>query len=87
MELLIEISGWLGTILIVWAYYLVSVRKLDILDQTYQVLNLVGAFFLGVTVFYKQAWPALALEIIWAAIALYALWNINVKKSLEKEDR
>ncbi|MCR4336536.1 MAG: hypothetical protein NUV91_01855 [Candidatus Omnitrophica bacterium] len=73
MEWIIEVLGWLGTFLIIWAYYLISSNKLDSANRTYQLLNLIGAIALGVNVFYKQAWSAFTLEIIWGAIAILAL--------------
>lgn len=79
MEPLIDILGWTGTTLFVAAYYLVSNGKLAASGKAYQLLNLVGAAFLGVNVFYKQAWPALALEVIWALIAGLALLKMASK--------
>ena len=76
MNLLVDILGWSGTILIIAAYYLVSNGKLPASGKLYQVLNLVGAVLLGVNVFYKQAWPAVALEAVWVLIAAVALIRI-----------
>ena len=73
MKLFIEICGWSGTLLIVAAYYLVSVKRLNVSSTKYQLLNIAGAVGLGINVFYKEAWPALVLEIVWGSIALYAL--------------
>ena len=36
-------------------------------------MNLFGAVGVGVNVFYQQAWPALALQIIWGIIAISIL--------------
>ena len=72
-KLFIEICGWSGTLLIVAAYYFVSVKRLNVSDSKYQLMNIAGATGLGINVFYKEAWPALVLEIVWGSIALYAL--------------
>ena len=72
-EIIVQICGWVGTALFVGAYYLVSDKKLDPAGGVYQWLNLVGSVCLGVNVFYQKAWPALALEIVWGAIAVSAL--------------
>ena len=72
-EIIINLSGWIGTILIVSAYYLISVNKIDSSKGAYQIINLVGAVLLGINVFYRQAWPAFTLEVIWGAIAILAL--------------
>lgn len=73
MDILTNILGWCGTVLIVLAYYLVSNKKVDSTGALYQWMNLLGAIGIGVNVFYRQAWPSVALEIVWGGIALVAL--------------
>ncbi len=73
MEIIIDVTGWIGTCLIISAYYLISSKRLDGGSKTYQALNLFGAAGIGFNVFYHHAWPAFAMEIAWAAIAVYAL--------------
>jgi hypothetical protein len=81
MTTLIDICGWAGILLILWAYYLISAQRLNATNSTYQLLNLFGSALLGINVFYKQAWPALVLEIIWAGIALSVLLKQKNAKS------
>lgn len=73
METLIQIIGWIGTFLIVFAYFLVSYKKVDGSSKIYQALNLFGAIGVGINVFYQQAWPAVVLQIVWGIIAIIAL--------------
>lgn len=70
---LMQIAGWAGTFLIILAYFLVSYKKIDAGSRIYQLINLLGAIGVGVNVFYQQAWPAVALQIIWGVIAIVAL--------------
>jgi hypothetical protein len=79
LEILIQTIGWIGTVLIVWAYYLVSNKKIDPVGEYYQWLNLIGALGVGVNVFHQKAWPAFTLEVIWAGIACAALLRLNKK--------
>lgn len=76
-ENLIQIIGWVGTALIVLAYFLNSHKKIDSASPYYQLLNLIGAIGLGINVFYLQSWPSFALQIVWAAIAI----SVLVKKT------
>lgn len=62
MVYFINIVGWTGTILMVTAYYLVSAGKIKSNNMSYQLMNLLGAFFLGINAFYQRAWPAVAFE-------------------------
>lgn len=73
MEILSPILGWIGTTLIFLAYLLISLKKVDSANVTYQLMNLVGAAALGVNVYYQQAWSALALEFVWGGIAIFSL--------------
>lgn len=65
--------GWVGTFLIVFAYYLVSTKKVDGSSKQYQLLNFFGALCVGTNVFYQQAWPAVALQVVWGIIAILTL--------------
>lgn len=73
MGQIIEVIGWIGTFLVVLAYFLVSYKKLEPTSRSYQLLNLFGALGIGVNVWHHQAWPSFALQIVWGAIALVAL--------------
>ncbi len=77
MNILINISGWTGTALIVLAYFLVSNKKLDPAGKVYQHMNLWGSLGVGIHVFHQRAWPAVTLEIVWAIIAIWALVKAN----------
>ena len=43
MEIFSQILGWIGTFLVVLAYFLVSTKKIEATSKTYQFLNLFGA--------------------------------------------
>ncbi|MDO8585142.1 MAG: hypothetical protein Q7R85_03435 [bacterium] len=72
-ETFIQLIGWVGTLLIVLAYFLNSHKKIGSANLYYQLLNLIGAICLGINVLYLQAWPSLVLQIIWAMIAISVL--------------
>ena len=73
MEIIIQTVGWVGTFLIVFAYFLVSYKKVDGGSKIYQAINLLGAIGVGVNVFHQQAWPAVVLQVVWGIIAIIAL--------------
>ena len=75
METFAQIVGWIGTFLIVLAYFLVSYKKVDGSSKIYQAMNLLGAIGVGANVFHQQAWPAVALEVVWGIIAIVALFR------------
>ena len=73
MELFVQSSGWIGTILIILAYFLVSLQYVKGTNKIYQLMNLFGAIGVGINVLYQEAWPVLVLEVTWGIIATYSL--------------
>lgn len=71
--MLIDLIGWIGAILILLAYYLVSSKKAKGDSSLYQILNLIGAIALVVNTYFKGAIPSAALNVVWAAIAMKSL--------------
>lgn len=70
MELLIQIIGWIGALLAISSYLLVSYKKVTGDSRIYQTMNLMASVCIGVNVFHMQAWPALALQITWAVMSI-----------------
>lgn len=64
MDIFVQIFGWVGTLLIVGAYFLISYKKVSGDSAVYQMTNLFGALGDGTNVLYQHAWPAAALQII-----------------------
>ncbi len=73
MEIFIQTIGWMGTALVLAAYFLVSMKKIEADSRVYQGMNLLGVIGVGMNVFHQQAWPAVALQTIWGLIAVFAL--------------
>jgi cell division protein FtsW (lipid II flippase) len=80
--IILQVMGWSGTILIILAYFLVSFKKISAGSKAYQYFNFFGAVGVGANVLYHQAWPAVAMEAVWAVIAIAALVNIIRGKNI-----
>lgn len=72
-----SLLGWLGTVLIVGAYFLNSTKRISSTSNVYQLMNLFGAVGVGFNVFHQSAWPALTLQCVWGIIAVYTLFSKN----------
>jgi len=83
MEIFSQTVGWIGTLLVVLAYYLVSTKKIDAGSRSYQYLNFFGAIGIGINVFYQSAWPAFVLQITWAIIAVVSLLKGKIKINMK----
>ena len=75
-----EIVGWVGMILVLVAYLLISFEKVTSKNSSYHFLNLFGVLGIGINVFVQKAWPVFALEFIWAIIAVISLVKIYLRK-------
>lgn len=77
MTLAIEIIGWAGAAMILAAYLLLSAGRLAARSVTYQAFNLIGAIAFVVNSGWNGAVPSAALNVVWAAIALFALVRMS----------
>lgn len=78
-KMILDILGWLGTVMIIIAFFCNTSQLLKSTSLTYQLFNIVGSIFLGASLFQKQAWSGVALQTVWILIALFGVWK-NKKK-------
>lgn len=77
--MLFDIIGWIGMILVLIAYTLLSTNKIKN-GILYQVLNLLAGVFMAIGLYPKDAWFSFTLQIIWAIVALIAIIKIKKEK-------
>ena len=75
-----DIAGFLGSLIILAGFARVNVLKRTP-DALFNLLNLLGAALLAVSLSINYNLPALLLEIAWMGIALYGLYAGWLKKS------
>ncbi|MBY9065532.1 hypothetical protein K1X12_01395 [Hyphomonas sp. WL0036] len=75
-ELFIEVAGWAGAALILGAYILLSMGRLQGNSPAYQWANVIGAAGFILNSGYHGAIPSVAINILWVAIGVFALWRI-----------
>lgn len=76
-RLIIETIGWTGFALILAAYLLLSLGKIDGQSRTFQWMNFVGAACFIVNSGYNGAIPSATLNVAWAGIGLFTLWRVR----------
>ena len=76
MEFWIDVLGWIGALLILSAYALISWKKVEGNSLSYQLMNIVASIFLTVNTAYYGAIPSTMVNIIWAVIAAWAIFVI-----------
>ncbi|MBD8871597.1 hypothetical protein [Rhodanobacter sp. DHB23] len=67
-------AGYAGVLLVLLAYFLLQARKLHGNRLAYQLMNILGAFgvLLSLT-FGSFNWSAFLLEVAWIAIGVYGI--------------
>ncbi len=73
MELLVEVAGWAGMVVLLLAYTLGALGVLPAATRSAAALNLCGGLALAVNTFAHAAYPATVLNTTWALVAIVAL--------------
>lgn len=77
--MIFDICGWIGMILVLLAYALLSTNKINN-GMLYQLLNLIASLFMAIGLFPKNAWFSFALQVVWGIIALISITQILKKE-------
>ena len=76
--MLFDVIGWIGMILILLAYALLSTNKIEN-GLIYQTLNLIAGILMAIGLFPKSAWFSFVLQIIWSLVALISIIKLKRK--------
>lgn len=67
-----QVLGWPGMLLILFAY----ARREHLPLLWYALVNLMGSSLLGVVCLVEETWSILALQVAWAAVAVWDLVTV-----------
>ncbi|WP_068547665.1 CBU_0592 family membrane protein [Thalassotalea crassostreae] len=79
-----DIIGMLGTIMVVAAFFMIQMDKLDPKGLQYNIINLIGAILLLISLCINFNLASFVIEIFWIAASIVGLWNY-FSKSRNKE--
>lgn len=85
MNILIEMMGWIASVLIVGSYALNITGKLPASSKIYVLANIIGGIFFVVNTYYHKAYPSMFVNVIWVIIAIYMI-SKKKKKNNAKID-
>ena len=74
-----DIIGWVGMILMLLAYFLLSLNIIKN-GMLYQLINLFAALFMAMGLFPKNAWFSFVLQVFWGIVSIIAIFRIINKK-------
>jgi len=75
IDLAANIIGMIGTVLIVGAYFLMQLNKMDPKGLVFNVSNFIGAVFLTLSLLVHFNLAAIVIEIFWIAASLVGIFN------------
>ena len=78
--MIFDVLGWIGTILVLIAYGLLSINKIDN-GKVYQLINLIAALFMAIGLFPKNAWFSFSLQVIWGIIAMISIIKLIIAEN------
>ena len=73
MNILVEIIGWTGALLMLGAYLGVSSGRMTGGSSAFQSMNALGAALFVLNTWWHGAIPSMVLNIIWSGIGVVAL--------------
>ena len=80
-------TGFIGMAFVVIAYLFLQTNKYTIKSLEYQLLNLVGAILLLISLFVHFNLGSFIIEIFWIIITIYGIVvNLKDKKQKNKEE-
>ena len=81
--MIVEIIGWAAAVLILVAYILLSLGRIEAKSVAYQGMNIVGAAGFIVNSGYNGAIPSAVLNIVWMGIGMFALTRILRRRTAD----
>jgi hypothetical protein len=72
---IIDAIGMLGAGMVVLAYYLLQLERADPRSLSYNMINLVGAVFLLVSLCFNFNLASFVIELFWIGASLIGLWK------------
>ena len=72
-----ELFGWVGAILVLIAYYLVSTEKTSSRSIGFQALNIGGAICLVLYTYNCKAYASMSVNLIWIFIGIASVSKVS----------
>lgn len=78
---LFDVLGWVGAVMILGAYGLITLGRWRSDSLSYQVTNAVGAVALLVWACSIAAWQSALINAVWVVVGVVGLWRIRARSS------
>lgn len=68
---LIDSMGWLGSLILIVGYWLVSQNRIDTQSLSYHLVNITGSILLIINTIFYGAYPSATANLIWMVIGAF----------------
>lgn len=68
-----ELVGWIGVVLILFGYTLITLGIIEPKSITYGLINLLGALGIIISSYYKRDYQPVILNVIWLIVAIIGI--------------
>lgn len=75
-----DLLGWLGLILLLLAYFLLSINKVKSNSLGYHLINFFGAFFIVIHAYMIKSYPIMVLNLFWGIISVGEIAKLHKKR-------
>lgn len=79
-KLLFDFAGWFGALLFLISYLMLIIKKWPATSLVFHLYNLFGGLFIFLSAYYDHSYPAAYINLAWAFIAAYGIFNDILKK-------
>lgn len=76
-SIIVECIGWIGAIVVLIAFFMISTHRTDATKPIFYWLNIVGAVGLIIHTIYNSAFPSAFVNIIWVGVAVFSLMKLK----------
>lgn len=80
-----DIIGLVGVVLILLAYFLLEIGKIDMTTLTHPVLNLTGALMIIFSLLYQFNLSAMIMELSWSAVSIMGVRRVLALQKQKKQ--
>lgn len=82
MKVLVEVVGWLGAVMMLSAYILLTLGRLKSQSPVYHWLNIVSGAGLMANSAWNGAYPSVCINVVWLIIGLYGVFTRPAPESV-----
>ena len=86
MAVIIDVLGWIASVLIVGAYFLNIRGRWSAQSKWYIICNLVGGAFFIINTAYHGAYPSALVNVVWVIIAMFSLLKLLRARPLANKE-